>query len=159
MVNRKASRILSLVLSLLLLLGSTCALAAEAKLVDAPFDGWVEGLPPIQAPEGFDWRQFEGTTINFISENTTPSTAIAANIDLFESVTGIKVVIEQADLNAVIEKVGLDVNARTAKYQVAYLDPQQIMAKNKDNFVDLNKFNDDPALPSPTGPCRRTGFR
>ena len=152
MKKRSSSRILSLVLSLLLLL-SVCstAVASETNLVDAPFDGWVEGLPVIQAPEGFDWRQFEGVTINFISENTTPSTAIAANIDLFESVTGIKVVIEQADLNAVIEKVGLDVNAQTAKYQVAYLDPQQIMAKNKDNFVDLNQFNDDPTLPSIPG--------
>lgn len=145
---KKLSRILSMLLCLIMVLGMlTVVSAEEVKLVDAPFDGWVEGLPAIQAPEGFDWRQFEGTTINFISENTTPSTAIAANIDLFESVTGIKVVVEQADLNAVIEKVGLDVNARTAKYQVVYLDPQQIMAKNKDNFIDLNVFNNDPTLP------------
>lgn len=150
MVRRNLSLLLSVLLALSLLLGSV-GVSAEAALVDAPFDGWVEGLPKIQAPEGFDWRQYEGTTINFISENTTPSTAIAANIDLFESVTGIKVVIEQADLNAVIEKVGLDVNAQTAKYQVAYLDPQQIMAKNKDNFVDLNKFNEDPTLPHVPG--------
>lgn len=149
---KNASRFLSLLLCLILVLGAITAVSAEeANLVDAPFDGWVEGLPPIQAPEGFDWRQFEGTTINFISENTTPSTAIAANIDLFESVTGIHVVIEQADLNAVIEKVGLDVNAQTAKYQVAYLDPQQIMAKNKDNFIDLNVFNNDPTLPHVPG--------
>lgn len=122
-----------------------------AKLEDAPFEGWVDGLPKIQAPAGFNWRQFEGTTINFISENTTPSTAIAANIAQFEKVTGIKVVIEQADLNAVIEKVGLDVNAKQARYQVAYLDPQQIMAKNKDNFIDLNKFINDASLPTVPG--------
>jgi multiple sugar transport system substrate-binding protein len=131
--------------------GSSGTASAGIELEDAPFDGWVEGLPKIQAPAGFNWRQFEGTTINFISENTTPSTAIAANIELFEKVTGINVVIEQADLNAVIEKVGLDVNARTARYQVAYLDPQQIMAKNKDNFVDLKKFIDDPTLPGVPG--------
>lgn len=124
---------------------------SDIDMVDAPFEGWVEGLPKIQAPAGFNWRAYEGTTINFISENTTPSTAIAANISLFEDVTGIKVVIEQADLNAVIEKVGLDVNARTAKYQVAYLDPQQIMAKNKDSFIDLNLFNTDPTLPHVPG--------
>ncbi|MGJ4851156.1 extracellular solute-binding protein [Bacillota bacterium Meth-B3] len=147
MSNRTLAKFLALMLVAVLVLGMGTAALAEPQLVDAPFDGWVEGLPRIQAPEGFDWRQFEGTTINFISENTTPSTAIAANIELFEQVTGIKVVIEQADLNAVIEKVGLDVNARTAKYQVAYLDPQQIMAKNKDNFIDLNTFNNDPALP------------
>ena len=139
--------ILALLLVLTMLPAASMGALAEAALTDAPFEGWVEGLPKIQAPEGFDWKQYAGTTLNFISENTTPSTAIAANIDLFEKATGIKVVIEQADLNAVIEKIGLDVNARTAKYQVAYLDPQQIMAKNKDNFIDLNTFNSDPALP------------
>ena len=151
MTKRMLLKTIALALVCLLFLGSLSAFAGEVALVDAPFDGWVEGLPKIQAPEGFDWRQFEGTTLNFISENTTPSTAIAANIDLFESVTGIKVVVEQADLNAVIEKVGLDVNARTAKYQVIYLDPQQIMAKNKDNIVDLYTFNNDPTLPSIPG--------
>lgn len=141
MKKRRLATILAFLLALTMLSAAPMGALAEAALVDAPFEGWIEGLPKIQAPEGFDWKQYEGTTINFISENTTPSTAIAANINLFEEVTGVKVVIEQADLNAVIEKVGLDVNARTAKYQVAYLDPQQIMAKNKDNFIDLNAFN------------------
>ena len=147
MKQRTLATILALLLLMTMLPAASLSALAEAAQTDAPFEGWVEGLPKIQAPEGFDWKQFSGTTLNFISENTTPSTAIAANIEQFEKVTGIKVVIEQADLNAVVEKVGLDVNARTAKYQVIYLDPQQIMAKNKDNLVDLNLFNNDPALP------------
>lgn len=117
------------------------------KLVDAPFDGWVEGLPKIQAPEGFDWKQFAGVQLNFISENTPPSSALAADIAKFESVTGIKVNIEQSDLGVVIEKVGLDFNAKTAKYQIIYSDPYQILAKNYNNFADLNTFNNDPKLP------------
>jgi multiple sugar transport system substrate-binding protein len=146
-MKKSLATILALLLLLTMLPAASLGASAEAALADAPFEGWGEGLPKIQAPEGFDWKQFSGTTLNFISENTTPSTAIAANIEQFEKVTGIKVVIEQADLNAVVEKVGLDVNARTAKYPVIYLDPQQIMAKTKDNLGDLNVFNSDPALP------------
>jgi ABC-type sugar transport system, periplasmic component len=121
--------------------------ANAGKLVDAPFEGWVEGLPKIQAPEGFDWKQFSGVQLNFISENTPPSSALAADIAKFESVTGIKVNIEQSDLSVVIEKVGLDNNAKTSKYQIVYDDPYQILAKNYNNFVDLNTFNNDPNLP------------
>jgi len=117
------------------------------KLVDAPFEGWVEGLPKIQAPEGFDWKQFQGVQLNLISENTPPSSALAADIERFEKVTGIKVNIEQSDLSVVVEKVGLDINAKSAKYQVIYADPYQILSKNYKNFVDLNQFNNDPALP------------
>ncbi len=117
-------------------------------LVDAPFEGWVQGLPKIQAPQGFNWRQYEGVSLNFVTENTTPSVAIAANIQLFENVTGIKVNVEQSDLGLVVEKVALDVNAKTAKYQVIYADPYQILAPMaKQHFVDLNTFNNDPTLP------------
>lgn len=117
------------------------------KLVDAPFDGWVQGLPKIQAPDGFDWKQFAGTELTLISENTPPSSALAANIKQFEDKTGIKVKIEQSDLGVVVEKTGLDFNAKSAKFQIIYADPYQILSKNSGNFVDLNKFNNDPNLP------------
>ena len=117
------------------------------KWVDAPFEGWVEGLPKIQAPEGFDWQQFKGIQINVISENTPPSSAIAANIDKFEKVTGIKVNIEQSDLGTVVEKVSLDFNAKSSKYHVIYADPYQILAKYSQHFVDLNLFNNEPTMP------------
>lgn len=117
------------------------------KLVDASFDGWVEGLPKIQAPEGFDWKQFAGTELTLISENTPPSSALAANIKKFEDVTGIKVKIEQSDLGVVVEKVGLDFNAKSAKNHIIYADPYQILAKQSTHFADLNKFNNDPTLP------------
>ena len=40
---KKASRFLSLLLCLILVLGATTAFAEEPALEDAPFDGWVEG--------------------------------------------------------------------------------------------------------------------
>jgi len=123
--------------------GGTASEAAN----EAPFEGWVEGLPKIEAPAGFNWRQFEGTQLNFISENTPPSSALAANIHIFEDATGIKVNIEQSNLDLVAEKVGLDFNAKNANYQIIYADPYQILSKQSRNLVDLNTFNNDPSLP------------
>lgn len=121
------------------------------KQVEAPFEGWVEGLPQITAPEGFEWKQFEGVELNFISENTPPSSAIAANIEQFEDVTGIKVNIEQTDLATVVEKASLDFNAKSAKYHLIYADPYQILAKQSQHFVDLNQFIEEPTMPGLPG--------
>ncbi|MEH7224750.1 extracellular solute-binding protein [Bacillus sp. JJ1566] len=119
--------------------------------VEAPFDGWVEGLPKITAPEGFDWKQYEGVELNVITENTPPSSALAANIHLFEDITGIKVNIEQSDLATVVEKVSLDFNAKSSKYHVIYADPYQILAKHSKHFVDLNAFINEPTMPGVPG--------
>ncbi|WP_067934148.1 extracellular solute-binding protein [Alicyclobacillus kakegawensis] len=121
--------------------------AASTKQVQAPFPGWVKGLPKITAPEGFNWKQFAGTHLTLISENTPPSSALADNIKQFEKVTGITVTIEQSDLNTVAQKVALDFAAKSDKYQLIYADPYQILSKYSYDFVDLNTFNNDPNLP------------
>lgn len=73
MKKRRAFRLGALLLALVML-ATACSSGGESidtksknadqinpdKLVDAPFEGWVEGLPKIQAPEGFDWQQFKG---------------------------------------------------------------------------------------------------
>ncbi|MCL6548445.1 MAG: extracellular solute-binding protein [Alicyclobacillus sp.] len=123
------------------------AKTVAAKQVPAPFPGWVPGLPKITAPAGFNWKQFAGTHLTFISENTPPSSALADNIKLFEKATGITVTIEQSDLGTVAEKVALDFAAKSDKYQLIYPDPYQMLAKYSYDYVDLNKFNNDPTLP------------
>ncbi|MBO8138164.1 MAG: sugar ABC transporter substrate-binding protein [Desulfotomaculum sp.] len=123
---------------------------ASGKLVPGPFKA-VEGLPVIEAPEGFDWKQFEGVELNFISENTPPSSAIAANIEEFEKATGIKVNIQQMDLGTLVQKVGLDFAAGSSKYHIIYADPYQVLAKYSSKLVDLNEFINDPTLPSIPG--------
>lgn len=124
--------------------------AATGKLVAGPFKQ-VEGLPVIEAPEGFDWKQFAGVELNVITENTPPSSAIAANIKEFEDATGIKVNIQQMDLGTLVQKVGLDFSAGSSKYHVIYADPYQVLAKYSPKFVDLNTLNNDPALPKIPG--------
>jgi multiple sugar transport system substrate-binding protein len=158
---RVRSTIIIITIMMILLFLSACTLSIDETdpqsehadqlkldhLVQAPFEGWVEGLPKIEAPEGFNWRQFAGIKLNMISENTPPSSALAASIDKFAEVTGIQVNIEQKDLPTVIEKVGLDVNARSADYHIIYADPYQILSKYAEYLVDLNIFNNEPTMP------------
>src|SRR5690606_36763187 len=131
MKKRRAFRLGALHLALVML-ATACSSGGESidtksknadqinpdKLVDAPFEGWVGGLPKIQAPEGVAWQQFKGIQINVIYESTPPSSAITDNIDKFQKVTGIKVNIERSDLGSVVEKVSLDFNAKSSKYPV-----------------------------------------
>jgi multiple sugar transport system substrate-binding protein len=57
---------------------------------------------------GDEWKQFGGTTLNFISENTAPTSAIAANLKPFTDLTGIEIKITQLELAALVQKVALD---------------------------------------------------
>lgn len=104
----------------------------------APTGGTATGDP---------WMQFAGTTINFISENTSPSAAIAANLEPFETLTGIKVNIQQMELDKVVEKVKLDFSSGTAQNHVIYADPFQVLAPLADGLLDLSPLISDPNYP------------
>jgi multiple sugar transport system substrate-binding protein len=94
------------------------------------------------------WKQFSGTTLNFISENTSPSSAIAANSKPFTDMTGIKVNIQQMELGALVQKVALDFGSGNAQYHVIYADPYQVLAPFSKGLVDLNQFVNDGSLPA-----------
>jgi multiple sugar transport system substrate-binding protein len=120
-----------------LLLGaaSTAALLALPGCGDDSTD-----TPQGNAQGGDPWKQFSGTSINFISENTSPSAAIAANLAPFEKLTGIKVNVQQMDLDKVVEKCKLDFSSGTAQNHVIYADPYQILAPLSDGLADLNEL-------------------
>src|SRR5215208_1822767 len=94
------------------------------------------------------WKQFKGTTLQFISENTPPTSAIAANLKPFKDRTGIDVKITQMELGALVEKVALDFGAGEGQYQVIYADPYQVLAPYYQGLAELNTFNEDDSLPS-----------
>ena len=55
--------------------------AGTAALLALPGCGEQTQTPTgSQGGGGDPWKQFSGTSINFISENTSPSAAIAANL-------------------------------------------------------------------------------
>ena len=94
-----------------------------------------------------EWRQFGGTTLNFISENTAPTSAIAANLKPFTDLTGIEIKIVQLELAALVQKVALDFASGVGSYQIVYADPYQILAPYHEALVDLNTMMKDPNLP------------
>lgn len=96
---------------------------------------------------GDPWRRFAGTTLNFISENTSPTSAIAANLKPFADRTGITVNIVQLELSAMVQKVALDFASGQGAYEVIYADPYQVLAPYHKALADLGEFNSDPALP------------
>lgn len=103
------------------------------------------------AAGGDPWKRFQGTTINFISENTAPSAAIAANTKPFEELTGIKVNIQQMELTKLVENVSLDLSSGSAGYHVIYADPYQVLAPFSEGLVDLNEFIGNDEFPQPEG--------
>ena len=98
--------------------------------------------PPSRSP-GDEWKQFAGTTLNFISENTAPTSAIAANLEPFTELTGIDIKITQLELTALVQKVALDFASGHGAYQIVYADPYQILAPYHEALVDLNTMMDD----------------
>lgn len=94
------------------------------------------------------WKQFSGTTIQFISENTPPTAAIAANLGPFQEKTGIKVEISQVKLPQLVKQVGLDFGSGKGQYHVVYADPYQVLAPYYQGLAPLNSFNDNGNLPS-----------
>ncbi|MEU6040445.1 extracellular solute-binding protein [Actinomadura sp. NPDC047616] len=96
---------------------------------------------------GDPWRQFAGTTLNFISENTAPTAAIAADLRPFTRLTGIRVNIVTLELSALVQKVALDLASGEAQYQVIYADPYQVLAPYSKGLVELRELAADPSLP------------
>lgn len=125
----------SLSISRRTLLAAGASLAALAALPGCSTDSTP--TPKGSAGGGDPWKQFSGTRINFISENTAPSAAIAANLKPFQDLTGITVNIQQMDLDKVVEKCKLDFSSGTAQNHVIYADPYQILAPLSSGLLDL----------------------
>jgi len=98
-----------------------------------------------------DWMQFKGATLNFISENTAESAAIAADSAAFTRKTGIIINIQQMELGALTQKVALDFGSGRAAYDIIYADPYQVLAPYYEGLVDLNVFMQDKSLPQVPG--------
>lgn len=111
--------------------------------------------PPADVPQptpGEDpWRRFAGTTINFISENTAPTAAIAANLEPFFTLTGITVNIVTLELQALVQRVALDMAGGQSQYDVIYADPYQVLAPYSAGLSDLREFAQDPSYPELVG--------
>ncbi|MGA8115294.1 MAG: extracellular solute-binding protein [Actinocatenispora sp.] len=128
------------------------ALGGAGALLTGGLAGCAAEPAAVPRYHGGDvWRRFAGTTINFVSENTAPTAAIAANTAPFTELTGITVRIVSLDLASEVQRVALDLAGGQSQYHVIYADPYQVLAPYHKGLVDLREFIDKPGYPELTG--------
>lgn len=104
---------------------------------------------PVQAASSDDakWKQYSGSKLSFLSENTPPSFAIRDKIKSFTDLTGIEVEILTDDLPVVQQKLGIDLRGGKADYVLGYVQDKPIGAPFADFFADMTPMFGDDTLP------------
>lgn len=93
------------------------------------------------------WKQYAGSKLVFMSENTPPSFAIRENIQDFYDITGIEVEVLTDDLPVVQQKVGIDLRSGQSDFHLNYIQDKPIGSPFADFYADLNKYIGDDTLP------------
>lgn len=146
-------RILALILACMLLTSCNYRnLEREAELPAPPKP--IEGtslqgtnFENLNLPEGYDIRQFEGMTLNFIVENNLYANILSHESEEFSEVTGINIKIRAVDFDTLVQKVNLDFIAQAGEYQLVYVDPYQTLNRFYDYLEVLNPYNNNPGSP------------
>ena len=104
---------------------------------------------PVQAQSSDDakWKQYAGSKLVFMSENTPPSFAIRDNLEAFYNLTGIEVEILTDDLPVVQQKVGIDLRGGNADFHLNYVQDKPIGSPFADFYADLTQYTGDDTLP------------
>lgn len=100
-----------------------------------------------QSSEDAKWKQYSGSKLVFLSENTPPSFAIREKLQEFYDLTGIEVEILTDDLPVVQQKAGIDLRSGTADYVLQYCQDKPIGAPFSDFYADLTPLFGDETLP------------
>jgi multiple sugar transport system substrate-binding protein len=100
-----------------------------------------------QSSDEAKWKQYAGSKLVFMSENTPPSFAIRDNIKTFFDLTGIEVTILTDDLPVVQQKVGIDLRGGKADYVLNYVQDKPIGAPFGEFYADMTPFFGDATLP------------
>ena len=79
-------------------------------------------------------RAYEGVTINMIAEQQTPTVALSKQLGAFEELTGIKVNLEMAPFDNVVQKITLAMQSGSSDYDVIAV-PYQFLGN-----LAVNKF-------------------
>lgn len=97
-------------------------------------------------------RAYEGVTINMIAEQQTPTVALSKQLGAFEELTGIKVNLEMAPFDNVVQKITLAMQSGSSDYDViavpyqflgnlavnGFIQPLEPLMNNKDLAVIPN---------------------
>jgi multiple sugar transport system substrate-binding protein len=129
-------------------LGGGAATMLGAGSVAVGLNSIVTRRPAFaQSSADAKWKQYSGSKLVFMSENTPPSFAIRDNLKPFYDLTGITVEILTDDLPVVQQKVGIDLRGGQADFQLNYVQDKPIGAPFADFYTDLSKFIGDDTLP------------
>jgi multiple sugar transport system substrate-binding protein len=100
------------------------------------------------------WRQFSGSKLVFITENTPPSAGIKKLVDRgdFKKLTGIDVQVIQQPLPIVLQKAEIDMKGGGNAYQMVYSQDKPVTSALADFFEPLDGYMKDKTLPQdPSG--------
>ncbi|MDF2594798.1 MAG: hypothetical protein K0R69_1139 [Clostridia bacterium] len=101
----------------------------------------------IEVPENFDWKKFNGTSLNFIVENNINADILTKHVGRFTELTGININIVALDFDSMIQKINLDFISKTGKFTLIYVDPYQTLNRFSQDLCNLNKYNSSSLLP------------
>ncbi len=99
------------------------------------------------AADDTKWKQYAGSKIVFMSEDTPPTAAFKSKIQVFKDLTGIDIEIIQEHLDIVAQKVGIDVRGHKGAYSLVYLQDKPIGGPFCYHMEDLREFEKDPTMP------------
>jgi multiple sugar transport system substrate-binding protein len=129
-------------------LGGGAATALGVGSVAVGLSSVIARTPVLAASsEDAKWKQYSGSKLVFMSENTPPSFAIRDNLKPFFDLTGIEVEILTDDLPVVQQKVGIDLRGGKADFQLNYVQDKPIGAPFADFYENLSKYTGDDTLP------------
>ena len=129
-------------------LGGGAATALGAGSIAVGLNSVITRRPAYAASsDDAKWKQYSGSKLVFMSENTPPSFAIRDNLKTFYDLTGIEVEVLTDDLPVVQQKVGIDLRSGKADFQLNYVQDKPIGAPFADFYEDLTKYTGDDTLP------------
>ncbi len=129
-------------------LGGGVATAMGAGSIAVGMNSLITRTPVMaQSSDDAKWKQYAGSKLVFMSENTPPSFAIRDNLKAFYDLTGIEVEILTDDLPVVQQKVGIDLRGGNADFHLNYVQDKPIGSPFADFYEDLLKYTNDDTLP------------
>lgn len=144
-------RIMAGIISITLLFAGCAKVPEETGNMSELFGGPYNEIGNVEAPADFDWRQCEGTILNFICEDNINANILSKETERFTETTGIKVNIKRMDFNTLEEKINMEFISKTAQYDLIYVDPYKTLNRFYDGLEDLNQYENDPTLPHIVG--------
>ncbi|MFQ5984593.1 MAG: ABC transporter substrate-binding protein [Alphaproteobacteria bacterium] len=95
-------------------------------------------------------KPYSGTTLRTVGEALPPLEALAGLKHKFEERTGIKVIVEQYEHEAAVDKVTLDLNARTGRYDFIIMPHRELgRFVERGHVASIDEFMNDAKLRNP----------